>query len=105
MTHEEAMRHVARLGTAVQKVRSNMAESELSDVSETLTPWFYGDRNVLRAVAIVQERGSVTPGEFYNLMWIAHRPENAPLIGMLFAVNGEPDLPEPDPAWLMGWQR
>lgn len=74
MTEQEAMQWVGRMRVAVQKVRSNMDEGDLADAAAVLTPWFYGDKNILKAIAMVEERGSVTGQEFHNLMYVAHRP-------------------------------
>lgn len=99
MTQNEAMALVRRFGVECQKARSNMMESDLADVSELLTPWLFGPKNILNAVDIIERRGYVTGGELYNLMWVASRPEMAAIINIRLALAGEPPFPEPSLLW------
>lgn len=102
MTPSEAMGLVRRLQTAVQKVRSGLAETGLPEdvLAYASSPWLFGDGCVLRATEAVLASGSVTGGDLYNLMWIASRDEVRGLLGPWLAVNRLPDFPEPDFAWI-----
>lgn len=114
MRQSEAMAIVQRLQSAGQKCRSNLfetfetfgADEEMAEkTGADLYPWLFGDRNFLRATSIVIERGSIEPSEFYNLMWIAARPELRALLGVWLTVSSLPDFPEPDVSWIgQGWE-
>jgi len=80
--------------------------AEAETLGELLTPWFFGKKNVLRAVEITQANGYVNPQEFYNLMWIADRDENRTLLG-IWSLSYAPEdfeFPPPNTAWIgEGW--
>lgn len=120
MTEAEALAHVHQLGLVVQKIRSNCFESspmthrgattqeEVREREERffegMFPWFFGDRCVLQAVAIVEGKGAITGGEFYNLMWIAHREHEGYMLSVYGLASGvDYEFPEPDLAWIRGW--
>jgi hypothetical protein len=120
MTEQEALTCVHHLGLAVQKIRSNCFESspmthrgavDQAEVREReerffegMFPWFFGERCILRAVAVIEGKGTVSGQEFYNLMWVAHRDHEGFMLTVYGLASGiEFNFPEPDPAWIMGW--
>lgn len=110
MTEAEALAHVHELGLAVQKIRSNCFESapELGDRAEGffegLFPWFFGPRCILRAVAIIEDKGTVSGQEFYNVMWVAHREHEGFMLSVHGVASGvDYTFPEPDTSWIAGW--
>lgn len=103
MTHTEAMEWVRRMRIAAQRCRSTDAENGIGQVlGEMVMPWLYGNRNILKAIAMIEERGLVTPLEFLNLMRVVAQCQ--PSIGTAAVASGLPDFPAPATEWLRGWE-
>lgn len=103
MTHTEAMEWVRRMRFAAQRCRSIDAENGIDEtIGELLMPWLYGKRNILKGIAMIEERGSITPSEFLNLMRVAAMCQ--PSIGTACVAEGFPDFPAPDMQWVRGWE-
>lgn len=125
MNETEALEYVRQFRIAVQKCRSNIIEfwtgpafdfpddgdiqrwidgdSAEARICNELYPWLFGEKCILRACAIVEDRGSIDAQEFYNLCWVAHRPEMFRLVGLLFTLWQADYLPEPDLSILGEW--
>lgn len=106
MTGAEAMKVVNDLTAVVQKMRSVSRETLGDDevtatVMEQIEKWVFGPQSILPALAKIQDRGSVTGPQLYNLMFVAHTL--APYIGASALIMGTP-LPQPDLAWHRGWE-
>jgi hypothetical protein len=108
MNAAQALAVVDRLTFVLQRMRSISAETLGDDATahllqSYLTPWVYGPKCLLPALAKVQDRGSVTPGELYNFCFIAHTLEpTIALSSSLMAVAGNyaAALPAPSADWL-----
>lgn len=114
MRESEAMEWVRRLHSSAQKCRSNLIETlETMDTSkaaaeavcESLYPWLFGPKSILRATAMILERGTIETGQFFNLMYVANRPEMRVLLGVWLIVSDLPEFPEQDTRWIAeGWE-
>lgn len=102
MRQSEAMEWVGRVRIAVQRQRARDAEAGNEAVAALLMPWAYGDRCILRAVATIEERGSVTPAEFANLMRVVDFCQ--PVIGVSLAGTSTPEFPVPGLELFRPWE-
>lgn len=95
MNQETAHEIVEKLITAIQRFRSMNREElpEYIEVSEELLPWSLGDKCILPALLKMSMR-PVTPGEMYNILYIAHHLE--PTIAAVYGITHEEDLPFKD---------
>jgi hypothetical protein len=77
MLQAEALSHLENFRMALQKVRSNCAESTGYPLNDHALgqafPWLFGNYCPLPALEKVQDRGSCTAEEFYNFMVVAER--------------------------------
>lgn len=78
MNQKQAMHLLTVMLTGLQKYRSNAAEefnTEENDVArlalKDVWPWAFGEKGdyLLKALAMVVDRGRVAPIEFYNFMF------------------------------------
>ena len=108
MNQEEAMKLVRALLFGAQRTRSasreelarNFDADIVNNVLVDLNPWLDGSRSkaFLKTLAQIDERGSVTGLEFYNLMTIIHNLE--PVIAVTAGIMSDTIFPEPDISWL-----
>lgn len=105
MTHERALQIVADMLVIAQKVHSNALETVDEATAATLCPWVCGDRDIRPLlIDIGQGTKPLEPLGLFNLMSVAWRLELAlSALAPLLLPEGR-DLPEPDTAWLAGWE-
>lgn len=71
---------VHRIKLAAMKCRSNTCELGLDETTaEHLSPWLFGEKNILKAVEIIESNGNASVGEIMNLLIVANDLE--PSIG------------------------
>lgn len=105
VTHEAALQIVRDLLTVAQKLHSNTLETLDAAVAASLSPWVCGDKDI-RPLLIEIDQGAkpLEPLGLFNLMSVAWRLEPAlAVLAPLLLPEGR-DLPEPDTAWLGGWE-
>lgn len=97
MTEAEALLIVDKLVTAIQRYRSMAVEELQSDVLEIardLQDYTLGEAQFLEILMEIQDRQTMAPIDFYNMMFMADRM--APEAKVAYAgIHGEA-LPEPD---------
>lgn len=116
MKESQALQLVLQIQVAAQKSRSNLTEMfesmfGLDDVSKAimqdLNPKLFPEDEGENGYGIVQyctkilDKKSVTPGEFYNLLLMAHKE---PVLVAKLSLDGI-DLPGPElQPWIGGWE-
>lgn len=93
MTEQEALRIVDHLVTAIQKFRSTVAETSLQAESEELFPHLLGEHNFLKVLLRIQDRGTLTHLDFYNVLAMA---DLHPEIDLMYFNVTNKSLPELD---------
>jgi len=115
MKQSEAMKYVRKLLNGVQRSRSAIRESLITNgefdtkvieqVMIDLNPWLFGPKgeSFIKALAQIDDRDSVTPMEFYNFMTIIHRLDLT--INATAGIMTETMYPEPNIQWMSGWEK
>ena len=112
MKQADAMKYARNLLFGMQRSRSALRETltntgdftkeTIESVLEDLNPWLYGVKGegLLKGLALVDARGSITGQEFFNFMVIINRLD--PLIAITAGILSDTTYPEPDIRWCAG---
>lgn len=103
ITHAQALSDLRAVLAAAQKARSLLAEDGWADgpggqrLVEDLNPWLYGKGCIIVPLAELIGRceatGKVAPGDYMNILRIAHQ---SPMIEIGVALIAHRELPDPD---------
>jgi hypothetical protein len=112
----EAIQHLEHLLIAAQKARSIILETEEKagathldeDTMQFFDKWLFGRKNVVTQLTrtLDFDRDGVKPLEpldFFNYMALAARHQSIQVCSFDYGWQRSV-LPEPDPAWLRGWE-
>lgn len=118
MKEEEAIYILQRLEWACLRCRSMaMEENQVQDENEdsasaqilrALFPWLFGSRSVLiplvKLNARIRKGELLTPGEFYNMMYITDQTALLKYYGIRENNETIRDFPEPSPKIFSDWK-
>lgn len=105
MNAKGALEVVNSLAFTLQRMRSISAETVGTDevaqlLLQDLNPYVFGPKSLLPALSQLQDRGSVTPIELYNLCVIAHDLEPAIAQSAALFTRNDHAVPPPSSSWL-----
>ena len=111
MKIETAVQHLKTYMIALQKYRSNVAETRIFEnnaLAATMWPWVFGDNCPIPALQKIldgyDKTGVIAPSDYYNMMFILWQftPEVVPIASM---IGSELPTDPPSTSILMGWDR